>query len=654
MKGIIRGMPTVGAIVVAFVSACSQDPQFIDKGVLASAGTDDLARKTCEVGGQATALECLVPRAQLAVEPGSSTLFVGQSRIFKAFIVSPDGEKKDVSKDVVWAGFPRTTVRVNGQGEATAIVAGDIRIEAVLGDLQATADVLAYAPDERKDPFVAVSFGKQLDHVTIPAGLSAEVEWSSKDVKSCQLLVDGSEIDRRSSGSATVKMTRDGQIEIICKTESDEEIRDIVEIVVTKPVVSLTANGAMGSVVVNKNSAVDLKWWSANATGCSVKADGVEVGSGLSGGRDVIISKGQTVQATCYDEAGNVATSSLNLALQYESRFVFSAGHSDKIDGVTAARPVSIIFALDVTGSMAAQIETVKTSVKDFVTELTNRDFKPMIGVIPFRDKVPVPGNLGDVPEGRLELTYDADVVKNFVSILRASGGGDANEASLGAIKESMSLLRNTDSRPDAIKIIMVISDQAGHSGQVTTDCDITTTVNHFGALSAAEQKNFKLFYSSPLSASPCSGFSGGGAQLNALLSKILTAEADVAKRGGAIPWPFAATNLVKDVVNLLVNVTPSIELACIDQSATISLSGAPFLLWKSSDPAYVFAQLEEAKTISVSKSLIESQHDAFIAGNGKLDITRCCVSRAAAIAGDYGSCLKTVTLTGVPFALED
>lgn len=655
MLGDFRGLPLVMVIFLTLLNACSENAQFVDKGFTNPEGTSgDLEGKSCDAATAGGETKCLIKREQLAVEPNEATLRVGEVKEFKAFLIFPNGEKKDVTNQANWSALPRSSVRVNGQGAAFVLAPGSLSIDAVYGDLKGTAVITALGIDVPVDPFVIVKVNSFDGDLAVPVGTPVKIDWTTQDVVSCQLFVGGKEIDRRIGGSSEVRVSESTSIEAICKTDRGEDVRDYVDVTVTKPTVTLTANGSTEDLTVIAGRSVDLKWSSANAKSCSLRADGAELGQGLDGELSLNVVKGQTIQASCVDAAGNAAVVSLNVSLNYESRFVFSPGHRDKIDGLTASRPVSIVFALDVTGSMSSQIGTVKSNIVSFVSELTKRDFKPMLGVVPFRDKVPRPGELGDVPEGRLDLTFDAESVKSFVSTLRALNGGDANEASLGAIQESVAMLRAGDTRPDAIKIVMLITDQPGHNGQVTTDCDLTPTINQFAGLTDSEQQSFKLFYSVPKIGAACSGFASGEAQMTALISKILNAEPLVEKRGGLIPWPFTQVNLVQDVVNMLVKVTPAIDLACIDRDVRVSLNGSPFMSWTPPDPNYVFAQLEAEGAVSISRTLSDAEHAAFAAGGGKMVIDRCCVSRAAALAGEYGTCLKSVTMNDVPFTLED
>ena len=501
MHGAFRGMPARTAIVLALVSACSQEPQFIEKDMTQGVqGAGDATGETCAaVASPPSELEvtarCLTGRLQIAIEPSTIDLKVGEAQKLQAFLVLEDGRKLDVTAQADWSSVNISRVQISGKGSILAVGAGEAEVRATYLKSSGSSSLRIRELNVTKDPELVLKVHGRGDKAKLPAGLETKIEWISKDVDSCQLLVNGREFDRRPSGLLSAKLTVDGKVELFCKTVSGEEFRDEVDVFLTKPEVSFTADGGVESLILNGPKSVDLRWASKDATNCEIFAGGQKFGSGLSGDKELPVTKSQLLEAVCKDDAGNTARSVIDLALQYQSRIAFSPGIFDQIAGGKTERPVSIVFALDVTGSMSRQIDTVKTGVQEFVTQLSTRGFRPKIGVIPFRDKVPEGSALGDVPEGRLELTDKIEEVKRFVGTLKASGGGDANEAALGAVRSGMNALRTGDQRPDAIKIIMLVTDQPGHSGALTTDCAIDSLVNQFKGLTASEQMNFKLFY---------------------------------------------------------------------------------------------------------------------------------------------------------------
>jgi hypothetical protein len=248
----------------------------------------------------------------------------------------------------------------------------------------------------------------------------------------------------------------------------------------------------------------------------------------------------------------------------------------------------------------------------------------------------------GDVPEGRFALSEDVDQFKAFLGGLSATGGGDAQEAALLAAEESMRALAMEEKRPDALKVILVITDNPGHHGVAPHDCTIDTTKTVFNALDAAEQKLVKLFYSTS-TGSPCGGFATATAQFDALLGGILPGVTDAAQRGRHIAFPFTGDELVTTFAELLTQVTPPIDLVCLDKAATIKLDGSDKFSWSATDLAAVYGLFKAGKPVSIDKVLSEAELAAYKAGKITADAQRCCVSKAAAEAGSFGSCLSAV-----------
>jgi hypothetical protein len=659
MLGAFRGMPTWVATFVVSLSACSQDPQFVEKDLTSALmGSDDLTAESCDALASASAealpTQCLIFKAQLSVEPSVSELTVGDARTLKAVLLLSDGRSFDVTSQAVWSVNDVSKAEISKSGYLKAVASGTIGVKAVYYKSSGLADVKINAPFVAKDPKVTLKIDGVLDgSLKSPAGRNLQVTWDSQDVESCRLIANDRELDRRSSGTIDVRVTENQQISAICVADGVDDIRDDIQVTVTRPRVDLVANSSRDDLTLNGQAAIDVRWTSENAEQCELLTNGVKLAAGLSGALNHTVLKSQRLEAICKDAVGNAAASAVNIALQYQTKFSFGAGYYDKIAGNKTIRPVSIMFALDVTGSMAGQIQTVKDGVQDFVTQLHTRGFAPKIGVIPFRDKVPEGSALGDVPEGRLELTDNVEDVKRFVGTLRASGGGDANEASLGAIRSAMTALRNGDQRPDAIKIIMVVTDQPGHNGGSTTDCALDSIVGQFSVLTDEEQKTFKLFYSTPTTGSSCSGFANGSIQMSTLLSKVLQAETTVAARGGLIAWPFANKNLVNDVVAMLERVNPDIELACLNTKATLTVGGSDMFTHNLSDYAGSFRLVESGQSQVIAKTLSDEQYAALEAGPAQIMVSNCCFSKAAAKAGKFDACLKDVTSGSVPFTVD-
>jgi len=641
------------------VTGCSEDAKFINRDLGdASLDAESFIGGCPNVAGaqssSSTALTCVAPRAQLFVEPSDASLLVGESLDLKAYLISADGGRMDVTGETQWSFDRQNLLEFRRPGTVKALAAGSTKVDATFLNAAASSVVTVKSAAPVLDPSVSLTVAGATDSITLAEGLTADVVWTSKDLASCGLFVGDREIDRKLAGSTPLKFTQATVVELRCAAFSGDIFDEKVAITVTRPKVWITGNESLKTITTKRVSPVVLTWTSADARSCEVRDGGRVIASAPSGSSIVVADRSRKIEAVCDDAAGNKSDDFVDIIVEFDSRLTFAAGHYDQIPGSSVQRPVSIMFALDVTGSMQGQIETVKSGVKDFVTQLVSRGFHPRLGVIPFRDKVPYPGNNGDVSEGRLELTDDVNRVKDFVQTLRALGGGDANEAALGGIKAAVQALRDGDDRPDAVKIVMVVTDQPGHHGASTKDCTLAPLTNYLGLLTEAEQRNFKLFYSSPTTGYGCSGFASAQAQMSKILESVFLAEPLIANRGGLIPWPFATTNLVNDVVNMLVKTAPPIDLACINDTVDVSLSGKPFLSRLMSDRGASFRALEESRPVSLALTMNDADHLAFEAGHGIMTASRCCVSKAAAKAGDFGSCLKRWGPQSIGFSLED
>ena len=97
--------------------------------------------------------------------------------------------------------------------------------------------------------------------------------------------------------------------------------------------------------------------------------------------------------------------------------------------------PLDIVFVLDVTQSLDAQIAGVSQGIGQFLKGLKDRDLDARVGLLAFRDII-----YDDVPDfeklkfnGEL-FTKDAKAFAAEVAKLKAQGGGDLPESSLDAI----------------------------------------------------------------------------------------------------------------------------------------------------------------------------------------------------------------------------
>jgi len=112
------------------------------------------------------------------------------------------------------------------------------------------------------------------------------------------------------------------------------------------------------------------------------------------------------------------------------SRALWRRGQKDvlqvRLDGVTAERArLDIVFAIDATGSMADEIDKLKTSMRAVADQIAHLPSRPDLcfGLVAYRDR-------GDEFFVRgADLTSDLGAFQDVLGRLRAGGGGDYPEA---------------------------------------------------------------------------------------------------------------------------------------------------------------------------------------------------------------------------------
>jgi hypothetical protein len=120
--------------------------------------------------------------------------------------------------------------------------------------------------------------------------------------------------------------------------------------------------------------------------------------------------------------------------------------------------PLDIVFVLDVTQSLDAQIAALRDGIGDFVKGLDERDLPARIGLIAFRDLTV----MGETHFEWLKFNKDELFTKDIkafskeVGKLKATGGGDDPESSLDAIVHATKY----PFRPDAKRILLLITDE--------------------------------------------------------------------------------------------------------------------------------------------------------------------------------------------------
>lgn len=123
----------------------------------------------------------------------------------------------------------------------------------------------------------------------------------------------------------------------------------------------------------------------------------------------------------------------------------------------TAAAHLDVVFLLDTTGSMGAELGEAKARVKEIAAALSAARPQETIrtGVVAYRDQ-------GDAYVTRVSaLNDDVEVTRAFLGELGAGGGGDGPEDVLSGLKAALAL--DWDLRPETERQIFLIADAPAH-----------------------------------------------------------------------------------------------------------------------------------------------------------------------------------------------
>ena len=159
-----------------------------------------------------------------------------------------------------------------------------------------------------------------------------------------------------------------------------------------------------------------------------------------------------------------------------------------------AGRPqVDVVFVLDATGSMADELDAVKTQIRQMMDKVQSGQPRPYVrfGLVAFRDR-------GDEYVTRSQpLTDDISVIQTALSAVVADGGGDTPEAVNQALHAGIQEMNwNYDQKTR--RLLFLIGDAAPHM-DYADDFDYRTE------LAVAHQKGIKVH------AWGCSGIQDSG-----------------------------------------------------------------------------------------------------------------------------------------------
>jgi hypothetical protein len=616
---------------------------------------------TAIMGSISASTSLTVTDAQLVsveVVPASKSIPLGAGFRFVAMAHFTDGAVSDVTQLSSWSSAKTSVATVNNdndKGYATSKALGEADIIALHRGIQGVGKLIVTKPSV---PVVTIKADGVANALSVATGKSVDVEWtSSESATTCRVTLNGASFDTRLNATAKYKVLSQAVFSVVCSNAAGgTSAPATVTISVTLPQVALTTNGSTTDITVNKNASVPLVWSSTNASTCSLRKNGAELSQAKSGSQNSNIAVSSVFELICKDAELNSASKVINVFVTQSVNLLVDAGNPEVLPPVTS-RPISIFFALDITGSMQPNITVIKNNIKTFVEQLKERNFMPRIGIMPFRDNVPGTGGQNDTPEPRFALSEDIEAVKNYLGTLNAGGGYDSQEAALLAIEESLSELMAKETRPDALKVVFVITDNVSHRGpgslMYVRDCSLTTTISRFKSLSVEQQKLVKVFFSAPgEKKETCSGFTSPEQQFIALQSQILTALTQE-NRGGQVPWPFTVDGLTVKFTELLTFTSPAVDMVCLNKTADLFINGSLKTSWAAAGLSSVYSSYNANTKLAINKTFLDSDLAALNANKGKLTMNRCCVSKSAAMNGNFNSCLKNNKIESLPFTLQ-
>lgn len=147
--------------------------------------------------------------------------------------------------------------------------------------------------------------------------------------------------------------------------------------------------------------------------------------------------------------------------------------YSFKVD--LSALPLNTDFYLlsDATGSMGGAIGAVRTKFTDLVNFFKENSRSPRFGIGYYRDELEK--GMVDGFKNAQALTEDIDKVEAAIRTLRASGGGDGDEANLVALYK-VATDKSIGWRTDSRKILVYFGDFPGHEPTCIKGKTITRT----------------------------------------------------------------------------------------------------------------------------------------------------------------------------------
>jgi hypothetical protein len=342
----------------------------------------------------------------------------------------------------------------------------------------------------------------------------------------------------------------------------------------------------------------------------------------------------------------------------------------------TTMYPVDLYFVVDRTFSMDGELAEVKRGLVEIASGLKSKGVDLQAGFIGFVDDPAI-----ETQNPFAKLTGDMNELARYIETVTPMSNEDYPEMSLAAISKAIDRFIAGDGRPNAAKMIMLVSDVVGHNGgpianetAANRDCSLTaltTKVNNF-ATSLGDPARFKFFYVVPdpryidsnstgdltNANTQCPDAPGSTTRFNAkqqmeaFMNGILpTLSPD--KRGGAlldstgkIAWPLRNNNLVTSLIPMIAASKPlQKSLSCVATKVE-ALDGARVLYsWES--PGIQAMMTDTNQYITLNDVLRQEQKRGLGAQQVQLKINRCCVETTINSQSNTGlSCQKEYVQT--------
>ncbi len=311
---------------------------------------------------------------------------------------------------------------------------------------------------------------------------------------------------------------------------------------------------------------------------------------------------------------------------------VFEPGNNVKADGRKVLLPLNLYVALDVTGSMEKNIQTLQDNIKVFSDRLKEKGFRVRLGLIPFRDNV----------DSTFDLTDDIEDFKAKVSLEKAAGGAGNWEASLMAVGHAVDRLQAL-SGPEDANVVLVISDNPGHFVASETDCRIDGLVAKLNGLPQEFQKRLRLYGSLDKGKLPCNQeYKDGQSQWDKVLETSLLGS-ELLSRGGRLSYPFEGTVILDEFVKSLVKTLPGSENICLATKATLKDAGTDLGSWPPKSIAEVYEKHTKSEKLLWNNVATEAVYKTLVGKTLDLEVARCCADTAKAAKGDFSGCVEQV-----------